>query len=114
MLNILFIGEPNGKIGRSAVREILPGLKKELKLDLVIMNADNLAHGNGVSEAAIKEMMASGVDAFTGGDHCFGNTGWLSLYDSGLPAHRPALIASGQLFKPGAGQRPYDYRKKWL
>lgn len=90
MLNILFIGEINGKIGRRAVQKILPELKKELKPDLVIANADNLAHGNGVSEDTIKEILAAGVDAFTGGDHCFGNTGWLKLYNSGLPLLRPA------------------------
>jgi len=91
MLNILFIGEANGKIGRRAIQEILPKLKKELKPDLVILNADNLAHGNGVSEATIKEMQKIGVDAFTGGDHCFGNTGSLNVYDSDPPNGRASL-----------------------
>jgi len=100
MLNILFIGEVNGKIGRRAVEEILPGLKKELKPDLVILNADNLAHGNGVSETTIKEMLAAGVDAFTGGDHCFGNLGYLNLYDAGLPLLRPANYSDSA---PGKG-----------
>jgi len=100
MLNILFIGEVNGKIGRRAVQEILPGLKKELKTDLVILNADNLAHGNGVSETTIKEMLAAGVDAFTGGDHCFGNTGSLNIYDSDLPLLRPANYSKNA---PGKG-----------
>lgn len=100
MLNILFIGEVNGKIGRRAVQEILPGLKKELKTDLVILNADNLAHGNGVSETTIKDMLAAGVDAFTGGDHCFGNTGSLNIYDSDLPLLRPANYSKNA---PGKG-----------
>jgi len=100
MLNILFIGEVNGKIGRRAVHEILPGLKKELKLDLVIANADNLAHGNGVSEATAKEMIAAGVNAFTGGDHCFGNTGSLNIYDGDLPLLRPANYSKNA---PGKG-----------
>jgi len=100
MINILFIGEVNGKIGRRAVQELLPGLKKELKPDLVILNADNLAHGNGVSEATIKEMMTAGIDAFTGGDHCFGNTGWLNIYDQELPLLRPANFSKDA---PGKG-----------
>ncbi|MFH1583365.1 MAG: TIGR00282 family metallophosphoesterase [Candidatus Falkowbacteria bacterium] len=100
MLNILFIGEVNGKIGRRAVQEILPELKKELKLDLVIINADNLAHGNGVSEATIKEMLAIGVNAFTGGDHCFGNIGSLNVYDGDLPLLRPANYSKNA---PGKG-----------
>ena len=101
MLSILFIGEINGKIGRRAAAELLPGLKKEFKPDLVIANADNLAHGNGVSEPTIKEMLAAGIDAFTGGDHCFGNTAYLNLYDSGLPLLRPANYSKSA---PGRGQ----------
>lgn len=100
MLNILFIGEVNGKIGRKAVEELLPGLKKELKPDLIILNADNLAHGNGVSEATIKEMLTAGVNAFTGGDHCFGNTGSLNVYDLDLPLLRPANYSDNA---PGKG-----------
>jgi len=90
MLNILFIGEINGKIGRQAVQRLLPELKKELEADLIIANADNLAHGNGLSADTVKEMLEAGVDAFTNGDHCFGNTGSLNVYDSDLPVLRPA------------------------
>jgi len=101
MLNILFIGEINGKIGRLAAAKLLPDLKREFKPDLIIANADNLAHGNGVSEPTIKEMMSLGVNAFTGGDHCFGNTAYLNLYDSDLPLLRPANFPAAA---PGRGQ----------
>ncbi len=100
MLSILFIGEIVGKIGRRAVQKLLPDLKNELQPDLTIANADNLAHGNGVSEVTIKEMLAVGVDAFFGGDHSFGNTPSLPLYDSGLPLLRPANYAKNA---PGRG-----------
>ena len=100
MINILFIGEVSGKIGRRTVEKLLPELKKELKSDLVILNADNLAHGNGVSETTIKEMMAVGIDIFTGGDHCFGNIGSLNVYDMDLPLLRPANYSNNA---PGKG-----------
>ncbi len=100
MLNILFIGEVNGKIGRKTVQEILPKIKKEYNPDLVILNADNLAHGNGVSENTIKEMISAGVDIFTGGDHCFGNIGGLNVYESDLPLLRPANYSKNS---PGKG-----------
>jgi 2',3'-cyclic-nucleotide 2'-phosphodiesterase len=101
MLSILFIGEINGQIGREAAKKILPELKREFKPDLVIANVDNLAHGNGVSEPTLKEMMAAGVNWFTGGDHCFGNTAYLNLYDSDLPLLRPANFSEAA---PGRGQ----------
>jgi len=108
MINILFIGEVNGKIGRRAVQKILPELKKQLKPDLVIANADNLAHGNGVSETTLKEMLEAGVDAFTGGDHCFGNAGSLNIYDSELPLLRPANYSKNA---PGKGFMVIELKK---
>ncbi|MDO8667486.1 MAG: TIGR00282 family metallophosphoesterase [bacterium] len=101
MLSILFIGEINGKIGRETVKKILPELKRDLKPDLVIANADNLAHGNGVSKSTIKEMLDAGVDWFTGGDHCFGNTAHLNLYNSDSHLLRPANFSESA---PGRGQ----------
>jgi metallophosphoesterase (TIGR00282 family) len=100
-MNILFIGEINGKIGRQVIKKILPNLKRKLKPDLIIANADNLAHGNGISRDTIKEMMEAGVQAFSGGDHCFGNTAHLNLYDSDLPLLRPVNYAATA---PGRGQ----------
>lgn len=100
MLSILFLGDINGKIGRQAVKKILPALKLELRADLVIANADNLAHGNGVNEASVKEMMAAGVNCFTGGDHCFGNAAHLDLYNSSWPVLRPANYSRNA---PGRG-----------
>ncbi len=105
MLNILFIGEINGKIGREAVKKLLPDLKRDLKPDLIIANVDNLAHGNGISKSTLNEMMDAGVNWFTGGDHCFGNTAYLNLYDSDLPLLRPANFPKAA---PGRGQAVID------
>jgi metallophosphoesterase (TIGR00282 family) len=93
MLKILFIGDINGKIGRQAVKKILPGLKKELKPDLVIANAENLAHGSGVTEKTLKEMMEAGVGWFTGGDHAFDREKEFGVYDN-FPILRPANFPS--------------------
>lgn len=90
MLKILFIGDIVGKIGRQSTAEILPKLRKELKLDLVIANAENLAHGKGLTEPTLKEMMAAGVDWFTSGDHAFDNVKYLDIFDRELPVLRPA------------------------
>ncbi len=70
-MNILFIGDISGKIGRNTIAKLLPKLKKEYKLDLVIANAENSAHGSGVTETTLKELQKSGIDCFTLGDHAF-------------------------------------------
>lgn len=90
-MKVLFIGDIVGKIGRKAVAKILPKLKKELKPNLVIANAENLAHGKGVTETTLKEMMEAGVDWFTNGDHAFKAKKQIEdIYNGGLPILRPA------------------------
>jgi len=107
MIKILFIGEISGKIGRRAVEKILPELKKDLKPDLVIANADNLAHGKGVSETTIKEMITVGIDLFTGGDHCFDNSKSLEFYDREPKLLRPANYSK---HSPGNGYALIDLK----
>jgi len=68
-MKILFFGDIIGKIGRNGLKQILPELKKEYEPDLVIANAENLAHGLGVSPKILQEMIDSGIDFFTSGNH---------------------------------------------
>jgi len=70
-MNILFIGDIVGKPGRKMVKRYLPALKKEKKIDYVIANYENLAHGFGITQKTFKEMKLAGVDIFTGGNHTF-------------------------------------------
>ena len=46
-MRILFLGDVVGKAGRSAVRQFLPKLRKELAPDAVLANAENAAGGLG-------------------------------------------------------------------
>lgn len=99
MLKILFIGDISGKMGRKTVAKILPELKKELNPDLVIANAENAAHGVGVTDKTLKELAEAGVDWFTNGDHAFDQEKFLDLYNN-FSIVRPANYAQGS---PGNG-----------
>lgn len=68
-MRILFIGDIMGRPGRRAVREILPQLREEFKPDLVIANGENMASGAGITSDRYREVMESGVDFMTSGDH---------------------------------------------
>jgi metallophosphoesterase (TIGR00282 family) len=70
-MNILFIGDIVGKPGRKLVKKYLPYLKKEYKIDYVIANYENLAHGFGITPKVYQEIKNAGVDIFTGGNHTF-------------------------------------------
>ena len=70
-MNILFIGDIVGKPGRRMVKKWLPILKKEYKIDYVIANYENSAHGFGITQKIYKELKNAGIDIFTGGNHTF-------------------------------------------
>src|SRR5688572_21558852 len=70
-MKILFFGDIVGRIGREAVKRALPELKAAHSPDLVIANAENLAHGKGVTFDTLSELMAAGVDFFTSGNHIY-------------------------------------------
>lgn len=69
--NILFIGDIVGKPGRKAIKQHLGYLKDKYKVDFVVANAENAAGGFGVTQKIVKELMESGVDVITLGDHTF-------------------------------------------
>ncbi len=70
-MNILFIGDVMGRPGRKAVARHLPDLRRELQLDVVIANGENLAAGAGLTHDTAGELFAAGVDLLTGGNHLF-------------------------------------------
>lgn len=72
-MKILFLGDLVGKPAREATAEFLREQKAIWGWDFVVANADNLAHGRGVTERTLLEMQAAGVDVLTAGDHLWDN-----------------------------------------
>jgi len=68
-INILFLGDIVGATGRFAVANLLPQLKKEYEIDLVIANGENTSGGMGLTEKAAKKIFHYGVDVITSGNH---------------------------------------------
>ena len=68
-MRILFIGDVVGRSGRAIVKQRLPGLVADWKLDLVVLNGENAAGGFGITEAIFNEFIDAGVDVVTLGNH---------------------------------------------
>ena len=70
-MRILFIGDIVGKSGRDIVSSLLYSLKKEYDIDLVIANAENSAHGKGITIRIYRQLMDAGIDYITMGNHTY-------------------------------------------
>lgn len=103
-MNILYIGDIVGNPGRKAVMKLLPKLRQEHDIDLVVANADNLSStGRGASDHGLDLMFSAGVDFFTSGDHFWKFRDTVELIDQGHYAViRPAN------YPPGAPAKGYD------
>lgn len=100
-MRILMIGDIVGKPGRRAVQEFLPGLCHEYRLDLVVANGENAAGGLGITVATAQELLESGVDVITTGNHVWAKREIVPYLDSGgLPIIRPFNLPPGA---PGRG-----------
>jgi metallophosphoesterase (TIGR00282 family) len=68
-VKILFIADIVGQPGRRAVKELVPKLRSEQGINLVIANGENAAGGSGITPKTAAEIFAAGVDIMTSGDH---------------------------------------------
>ena len=99
-MRLLFLGDVVGKSGRTAVTEHLPGLIAELKLDCVVINGENAAHGFGITEAIYEELLDAGADCVTLGNHSWDQREALVFIDRAPRLVRPVNYPAGT---PGRG-----------
>ncbi len=77
----------------------MPNLRKVDNVDLAIGNVENLAGGRGVTRETVEEVLSSGLDYCTSGDHIFAISTFRNEIES-LPVLRPANYPSDV---PGKG-----------
>jgi len=97
---ILTIGDVIGKPGRKALNQLLPGLRRQYGIDLIIANGENAAGGIGVTLATAREMLDAGADVLTSGNHIWMHREIFPYLDSDMPILRPLNYPPGV---PGRG-----------
>lgn len=70
-VRILVLGDVVGNPGRHACISLIPRLRAERQIDLVIANVENIAGGSGITDATTRDLFLNGVDLMTSGDHAF-------------------------------------------
>ncbi|HYG33145.1 MAG TPA: TIGR00282 family metallophosphoesterase [Clostridia bacterium] len=99
-MKLLFIGDIVGQPGRRAVKELVPILRQQHGVDLVVANGENAAGGSGITVKTADEIFSGGVDVITCGDHLWDQKEVVELLEREPRFVRPLNYPPGT---PGQG-----------
>jgi metallophosphoesterase (TIGR00282 family) len=99
-MKVLMIGDVVARPGRIAVLERIQDLREQHLIDLVVMNAENVAGGFSITPRLADELFASGIDVMTSGNHIFDKREVIPYIDKQPRLLRPANYPPGT---PGKG-----------
>lgn len=95
MKRILFSGDVVGKEGCEFFAQSVRRLKSEMTIDAVIVNGENSAAGNGITEYSSEMLLNAGADMITTGNHCFKQRNSVSIFEDSQFILRPANYPEG-------------------
>lgn len=96
-MKILFIGDIVGEPGRRAVKILLPKLREQHALDVIIANGENSAGGNGITPQIAQELFETGINVITTGDHLWDQKEVVELLEKEPRFLRPLNYPSGTI-----------------
>ena len=78
---VLFIGDIVGKSSREKVKQNITNLRKKYSPDVIIANAENATSGYGLSKKDAEDLLQSGIDILTLGNHAWDQREMLSFIE---------------------------------
>ena len=96
-MKVLFLGDIVGKSGRELVLNQLPVLKEKLSLDFIVVNAENAAHGFGLTPKMFDALKKAGADVITMGNHTFDKKDIYPVLSSRSDIIRPINYPEGTI-----------------
>ncbi len=100
-MRLLFLGDLFAKPGRNIVIEHLPRLIDGWEIDFVVANAENSAHGFGMTKKIVESLFSAGVDVITSGNHAYDNDNVRLWLDDEPRVLRPYNWSSKRLIGEG-------------
>ena len=109
-MKILILGDVCGPAGIKILESKLKDVIKEKKIDFTIANGENAAdNGKGITKKNFKDLIDSGVDVITSGNHIWDQKEIVEIIDKEKNLIRPANLLEGQ---PGNGYGIYKIKNK--
>lgn len=99
-MNILIIADVVARPGRLAVLDRIKSLREEYKIDIALMNGENVAGGFSITPALADELFKSGFDLMTSGNHIFDKQEIIPYLEKNPRLVRPANYPADT---PGSG-----------
>lgn len=94
MIKVLFAGDIVGSLGCGFAEKTIYKLKAKEKIDIVIVNGENSADGNGITKNSMERLFVF-ADVITTGNHCFRRREAMPYYDTEECLLRPANFPEG-------------------
>jgi 2',3'-cyclic-nucleotide 2'-phosphodiesterase len=104
-VKLLFIADIVGQPGRRAVTALVPQLRQQHRVSLVVANGENSAGGSGITPNMAGEIFAAGVDIITCGDHLWDQKEVMGMLESERRFVRPLNYPPGT---PGQGSTIFE------
>ena len=109
VVTVLAIGDIIGRPGREAVARLVPPLRREFSIDLVVANGENAAGGFGLTPKIADDLFSLGIDVLTSGNHIWDQREMMTGFDDHRPILRPHNYPAGA---PGRGWFCHDLGEK--
>ncbi|MBR6504594.1 MAG: TIGR00282 family metallophosphoesterase [Clostridia bacterium] len=107
-MKILAVGDIVGENGLNKLKEVLPNLKEDNKIDFIIVNGENVAGGMGITSKLFNEIINVGADVVTLGNHTWSKKDVFNIIDN-PKLLRPANLPEGIV---GKGYNIYNKNGK--
>jgi len=104
-MRILFLGDIVGRTGREAISTNIETVRNRLKIDFIIVNAENATSGAGLSANHAVELLKAGVNCITLGDHAFDQQEMVNFAEKEIRVVRPLNYSKSA---PGRGARLFE------
>ena len=96
-MKILFLGDVVGRAGRELALKELPNLKESLNLDFIVVNAENAAHGFGLTPKMFDAFKRAGANVITMGNHTFDKKDIFPILTENPDIIRPSNYPEGTI-----------------
>ncbi len=103
-MKILYFADIVGRPGRVMLKQHIEKIKKDYKIDFVVVNTENASHGFGLTKKNAKELLNTNIDVFTGGNHSWDKKEIVEMMDE-FPILRPLNYPD---VAPGKGIKSFE------